>query len=103
MVQVGIIGFQDDVIGFGLAGVKQAVEVKRESNAKEIIEALELIKEVSILLVNESILEKIKHEEVLLGKFVVTIPNNETSYSEKKIDNLVRETLGIIIKNNDEE
>ena len=101
--EIGIIGYEDDIIGFGLAGVKHIAEINREAKDEEITKALEHLRDVSILLVNESLHKKVKNHSLARGKFFVSIPEKIVGDSNKEIDNLVLETLRIVMRNDNEE
>lgn len=99
--ELGILGYQDDIIGFGLAGVKNIAELSSNPSDEEITKALEHLKGSTILFVNESLLKKVRSHKLAKEKFFVSIPGKTDGDANKKIDNLVLETLGITIKNND--
>lgn len=92
---IGVIGFQDEVIGFGLSGVSRLVEVERSINKIELIKILNQLHDVQTLFISEKLLELVREEKEDFNFFLIEIPENFTSIGLEKIDQLARETLGI--------
>lgn len=93
---IGIIGYQDAIIGFGLAGVANKIELTKGATAEEIISAIEILKrDVHVILINESLHEKIRTKKNVPDMIYIDIPEAGTSSNLEEIEQLVRETLGI--------
>lgn len=93
---IGIIGYQDDVIGFGLAGVCVLKELKKSTPAKQVLNTVhELTKNNKIILINETLMNKIRGHRSLKGVLFIEIPEDKTRTNIDEIERLTRETLGI--------
>ncbi len=97
--EIGIVAFPDDVIGFGLAGVKNMFEVNEQANKEDLLAVLEQAKDLEILFISEKLLNQVRTHSLLQGKFVVEIPQAAGEFNAEHIDKLVRDTLGIKMKN----
>lgn len=93
---IGIIGYQDDTIGFGLTGISQMIELTKNSNEKEIQNAiLEMKKRVDIILINESLLNKVRQEKEIQNTMFIEIPEDKEKTNLDEIESLIKDTLGI--------
>ena len=97
---ITLIGTSTTTIGFGLCGIKDIHEVRR-SMEKETI--LKLVKEAEneIIMIDEDIFEKIREDVRNLGKIFIKIPFRHKKEDEASdaVDEMVKDTLGISIKN----
>tara|TARA_Y100000310_G_scaffold345306_1_gene463573 strand:+ start:283 stop:573 length:291 start_codon:yes stop_codon:yes gene_type:complete len=92
---IGVIGFQDEVIGLGLSGVSHLVEVERSITKAELVKRLDQLHDVQTLFISEKLLEMVHEEKEEFNFFFIEVPENFTSIGLEKIDKLARETLGI--------
>ena len=95
---IGIIGYQDEVIGFGLAGITKKIELTRASGKQEILEAIKLLaQDTEALLINESLHEKIQGHKELPNIILIDIPERTDVTNLDAVEALIKETLGISI------
>ena len=92
---IGVIGFQDEVIGLGLSGVGRLIEVERSVTKAELIKLISQIHGVQTLFISEKLLEMIREEKGDFDIFFIEIPENFSTSGLEKIDQLARETLGV--------
>ncbi|MFT4261149.1 MAG: V-type ATP synthase subunit F [Candidatus Woesearchaeota archaeon] len=93
---IGIIGYQDDTIGFGLTGISQMIELTKNSNEKEIQNAIiEMKKKVDIIIINESLLNKVRQEKEIQNTMFIEIPEDKEKTNLDEIESLIKDTLGI--------
>ena len=94
---IGIIGYQDVIIGFGLAGVTNKIELTKAATAEEIITAIKTVLQSNVhaILINESLHEKIKGKKNVPDIIYIDIPEAGASSNLEEIEALVKETLGI--------
>ncbi len=95
-MDIAVIGDEDTVLGFKLAGVKNA-EVFSEEKANEIVERFE---EAKIVIVTEKAAERMG---ALLGRFhgvVTEIPDKEgsTGAALRRMGRLLEEAIGVKLK-----
>lgn len=96
---IALIGDEEAVLGFKLAGLKNAV-VFQESSLKE---TLENILNVKILVVTEDIAMHIKKQEWFMEKFkgvLIEIPTKagSTGSAMKEISKLFENAIGVKLK-----
>ncbi len=94
---IGVIGFQDEVIGLGLSGVGRLVEVERSVTKAELIKLINSLHGVQTLFISEKLLEIIKEEKDDFEIFFIEVPENFSTSGLEKIDQLARETLGVTL------
>lgn len=96
---IGIIGYQDEVIGFGLAGIAKKIELTRAAGKEEVLEAiLTLAKDTEALLINESLHEKVKGSKSLPPQTIlIDVPEDTKATNLDEVEALIKETLGINI------
>lgn len=89
---IGLIGEQEDAIGFGLAGIQHIQEVAPQASDEELLRALKNLEEdIEVLLIQQPLHQRIKeHTNKLM---VIEIPTNDDKARE--IDALSKELLGI--------
>lgn len=90
---MGIIGYQDDIIGFGLAGIEKMIELKRSASQEEILQAVRDL-EVKTLIIAEEFHARVRDAAELKGVFVIEIPQDKKA-REDPISALAKELLGI--------
>lgn len=96
---IGIIGYQDDVIGFGLTGIGTMVEMKPSANRDDVLQAIEILRpHVKTIIINESLYKKIKKEPLTQDIFFIEIPEDLQHTNLDMIEKLTKETLGIAVK-----
>lgn len=94
---IGVIGFQDEIIGLGLSGVARLIEVERSIKKEELLKVLQQTKDVQTMFISEKLLELIAQEKKEVNMFFIEIPENFSTSGLEKIDQLARETLGITL------
>jgi vacuolar-type H+-ATPase subunit F/Vma7 len=95
---IGIIGHQDEVIGFGLAGVGKKIELLKSATKEEIKQAIRTMAEqTGAILISESIYEQVRHSKDLPQVIMITIPENQQQANMDAVEQLIKETLGINI------
>lgn len=89
---IGLIGEQEDAIGFGLAGVQHIQEVPPQASDEELLRALDNLQgNIEVLLIQHPLHQRIKeHTKNLM---VIEIPTNNDKARE--IEALSKELLGI--------
>lgn len=93
---IGLIGYQDDILGFGLAGFQTMIELQKNSTKEEIKNSIQEIKQkVNVILINESLLNKVRQDKDLKNLLFIEIPENKEKTNLDQIEKLVRDTLGI--------
>ncbi|MBT4446127.1 hypothetical protein HOA92_07005 [archaeon] len=92
---IGVIGFQDEIIGLGLSGVSRLVEVESSITKPELLKILSQLKGLQTIFMSERLLEMINQEKSDYDIFFIEIPENFSTKGLEKIDQLARETLGI--------
>jgi vacuolar-type H+-ATPase subunit F/Vma7 len=92
---ISVIGYQDDVIGFGLIGIAKTIELKKNASKDDVLDALRLVKESNVVIINESLLKKIEGLKERDNFFFVIIPDDFKSANLDYIEKITRETLGI--------
>lgn len=104
-MRIGVIGDPSTVLGFRLAGVKDAHETEDPREALEALKALFRDKEVGLIIITEGLADKLRGEIDRLTRGVVTpllveIPDKGGPI-ERKVDpikELVRRAVGVEIK-----
>ena len=100
-MDIAIIGDEDAVLGFKLAGVKDAF-VFDEQKQEQIIESC---KESKIVIITENVFEKIKEKklEKNLKGVIVEIPDKSGSkgLALQEISKLFETTIGVQLKKED--
>ncbi|MFT4311247.1 MAG: V-type ATP synthase subunit F [Candidatus Woesearchaeota archaeon] len=92
---IGLIGYQDDVIGFGLAGLQKVVEVNKNITRKQIIEEIKnMRKKTHVIMINETILDKVR--DLDFKTMFIEIPEDKTKTNLEQIERVMKETVGII-------
>ncbi len=95
-MMVGIVGYQDDVIGFGLTGITEMVELTKGASKEEVLDAVLSLKDkVEAIIINESLLNAIRDHKQVKEIFFVEIPEDKVTVNAEDIERLARETLGI--------
>ena len=96
---IAVIGFQDEIIGFGLSGVSRLVEVEHSLNKIDLLKIIDQLHSVKVqtVFISEKLLEMIREEKETMEIFFIEIPENFTTKGLEKIDQLARETLGITL------
>ncbi len=109
---IAVIGDEDTVIGFGLAGIKNAVTVTNDSDKVEVISSLKgLIKTpgLGFIIITEKIAENIRPElerlkaEKALYPIFIEIPDKGGELPERldPIRGLIKRAIGMeVIKGN---
>lgn len=92
---IGIIGYQDDTIGFGLTGISQMIELTKNSNEKEIQNAIIEMKKKVDIIINESLLNKVRQEKEIQNTMFIEIPEDKEKTNLDEIESLIKDTLGI--------
>lgn len=88
---IGIIGYQDDTVGFGLTGIAHLKEITQETSKEEILKAYTQLKETGVdtLIIHPDIQEIIPEGDMM----IITIPQETTDTED--IDALAKELLGV--------
>lgn len=95
---IGMIGGQDDVIGFGLAGIAKLQELPDSATAEEILAAVESMREnLRALIITERLLRRVEGRPELEGLLVITVPE-EKGDAEDRVAQLAKELLGITLE-----
>lgn len=95
---IGIIGYQDEVIGFGLAGITRMIELTRAATPQEVLAAIRTLSEdAEAIIINESLHQQVKHHKDLPQTILIDIPEDKRSTNLEEVEALIKETLGISI------
>ena len=95
---IGIIGYQDEIIGFGLAGITQKIELTRAAQKDEIKEAIRKLASVTqAILINETLHQQVKGHKDLPNTILIDIPEDKESTNLDEVEALIKETLGITL------
>lgn len=103
--KVAVVGTEDMVLGFSLAGVDEAVAPKNDYEAKKVIDRMIESPEYGIILLSESIAEDIRKDlqRFRQGKglypVIVEIPDKEGPLEDKEdpLKSKIRRAVGIDI------
>ncbi len=89
---IGIIGYQEDAIGFALAGIKHVQEIPPNAGEKEIQQAIKELQEheLQLLLIPQPLSKYATNTDCM----VIEIPTN-TQSKEAQINQLTKELLGV--------
>lgn len=92
---IGLIGYQDDAIGFGLTGIQHIREVPPEADTQAVEQALEQLRaEVDVIIIPASLHRLVQeHTQDLM---IIEIPEDNSSKQEE-ISALAKELLGVNI------
>ncbi len=104
-MKIGVIGDSTTVLGFKLAGVKDAIETQDAAKAVESLRGLFKDKEMGLIIISEKLADDLRDEidrltEGVVTPLVVEIPDKGGTI-EKKVDpirELVRRAVGVEIK-----
>ena len=90
---IGLIGRQEDAIGFALAGIKHVQEVSPQASKQEVQQALkQLENKIDVLIMPASLHRHV--EEETKNVMVIPIPEDENNKAQE-IDEITKELLGI--------
>ena len=93
---IGLIGYQDEVIGFGLAGITSKIELTRAATKEDVLTAVhELAPATQAILINESLHDLIKNHKETSNLILIDIPEQTATTNLDEIETLIKETLGI--------
>lgn len=96
---IGVLATQDDVIGFGLTGIKQEKEVKENIEPEELLTEIHNMSEkVEIIIINERLLDKVRQDKSIENIAFWEIPDNLEKTNVDDIEKLIKDTLGIELK-----
>lgn len=90
---IGLIGYQEDAIGFALAGIDHVQEIPPQPSKQDIQEAYEQLKDAEIIITREEIQEHLPTEAN--KHMIIHIPTDNSK--EKEIEALTKELLGITL------
>jgi V/A-type H+-transporting ATPase subunit F len=104
-MKIGVIGDSTTVLGFKLAGVKDAIETQDPTKAVEALRRLFKNQEMGLIIITERLADKLRDEidkltEGVVTPLIVEIPDKSGTI-EKKVDpikELVRRAVGVEIK-----
>lgn len=93
---IGIIGYQDDVIGFGLTGIVNKIELTKNTTQTETKKAiLQMSQKVNVIIINESLIKNLKQEKEFKKILFIEIPEDKQKTNLDEIEKLIKDTLGI--------
>ncbi len=93
---IGIIGTQDESIGFGLAGVHRIEELPPNPTKEDIIQSLKRMGDVQGVIINEDNYRLIADDRLAKKYFMIIIPSSHKE--EMSIKELAKDVLGITLK-----
>jgi V/A-type H+-transporting ATPase subunit F len=104
-MRISVIGDFDTIVGFRLAGIKDAHEVEDPKEAVEILRELIRDEDVGLIIITERLADEIRSEtkkmfEGRVTPLLVEIPD-KSGPIEKKVDpikELIRKAVGVEIK-----
>ena len=92
---IGLIGYQDDAIGFGLTGIQHIREVTPGAQEQEVRDALSEIRaDIDVLIIPASLHRLVQQDTEDL--MIIEIPEHNSSKQEE-ISALAKELLGVNI------
>lgn len=95
---IGVLATEDDVIGFGLTGVKDEKEVNENINEKDLLkEILEMSQTVEIIIINERLMDKVRNRKEIQNIAFWEIPDNLEKTNIDEVEKLIKDTLGVKI------
>lgn len=96
---IGVIGYQDSVIGFGLSGITKMIELTRSATKKEVLESIKLLsQETEAILINESLHNLVKGSKELPTELIlIDIPEETKTVQLDAVEAIIKETLGMNI------
>ena len=99
MVKTAVLGSNEFVVGFQLAGIKNTIEISK--NPMDDIDKLKNRKEVGVVVIDEKILESLdKHQRLKVEDSVdpVFIPIS-TKIEQESMRRLIRRSIGVDLWN----
>ena len=91
---ITLIGTSTTIIGFGLCGIKNIMEVSHSIDYKELLK-LYLQVESNIIMIDELLYSKIKSDIKTNDKIIIQIPDRfKESQENNEIQELVMKTIG---------
>ncbi|MFT4250382.1 MAG: V-type ATP synthase subunit F [Candidatus Woesearchaeota archaeon] len=89
---IGIIGYQDDVIGFGLTGIEHLQEIPPNADKTIVQEAQQELERrgVQVLIIPSSLREHLQETKTM----IIEIPEKNTT-TQEAINALTKELLGV--------
>lgn len=97
---ITLIGTSTTIVGFGLCGIKDVHEV-RNSTSDEVLASLINKANGKIIMIDESLYDRVK-EKIEVDKTFIKIPSrfkDSENVEDDDIDELVKDTIGVAIKN----
>jgi|TARA_Y100000031_G_C8191727_1_gene371708 V/A-type H+-transporting ATPase subunit F len=101
MVNVAVLGSNEFVVGFRLAGIRETIEVSSEPLND--IDTLKKRKDIGIVVIDEQVmgsLQQHKREEIEDSVDPVFIPVS-TKAEQESLRRLIKKSIGIDLMNND--
>lgn len=93
-----VLGFQDEVIGFGLVGIDYMVEIKKSVKPEAVWQiAVQLAEVADIIFISEHFYWKINSFGIKLDAKLVMIPADKESVGFEDVEKLIKTTIGINI------
>ncbi len=104
-MKISVLGDRDTVVGFQLAGVKDAHVAEEPKKALEALKALIKDKDIGMIIMSERLADKLREElkrlsEGRVAPLIVEIPDKKGPI-EKRVDpikELVKRAVGVEIK-----
>jgi vacuolar-type H+-ATPase subunit F/Vma7 len=96
---ITLIGTSTTTIGFGLCGIKDIYEVCRSTPETEIADII-LSSENEIIMIDEDIYNRVEPLLTRCKKIIIKIPFRYKEELDDDIDELVKDTLGVAIEDN---
>jgi len=93
---ITLIGHRATIIGFGLCGIKGIHEV-HTNTTDDVLRTLITGAEHEVVMIEEALLQRV--QGLKTKKIFVSIPDRYSSEDHDDLDGLVRDTIGVAIKN----
>ena len=93
---IGVIGREEDAMGFGLAGVDRIRTLDKDAKPEEVLEAIQSLGDVRAVVIAEHLHDKIRDHRSIRDLLMIDIPERGDP-TEDRIARLTKELLGVDI------
>lgn len=96
---IAVLGGNEFVVGFQLAGVKHIIEIDKETDAMETMNKIKNDSEINMVIVDEAVLNRLdRHDRLEIEASVrpVYVPLSSSS-SQESLRYLIKKSIGVDI------
>lgn len=92
---IGVIGTEEDTVGFGLAGVGKLRTLDTTATKSDVLQAVADLKEVTAIIIAERLHDMIRGEKAVKDLLMIDIPSKDADPADDRIARLTKELLGV--------